>query len=232
MAGNDVIGQKFGYLLVSDKVRTNNQTRYVCKCQCGQISLVAKQKLVHGRTKSCGCKRAELFRSKIITHGASTGELLPTYNSYVSMMDRCYNASRKHYANYGGIGITVLEPGWNQPMPDGFTNFLVDMGVRPNGKTLDRINPLIGYSKDNCRWSNATIQAYNTGKPKVNRSSQYRGVSKVRDKWTARICRGHKMHNLGYYETEELAALTYNKAAVELYGNDAKLNKIGGQHGN
>lgn len=71
------------------------------------------------------------------------------------MMSRCYDESHVKFKNYGGRGITVCLR-WHTP-----TNFIHDMGERPEGKTLDRINNAFGYFPENCRWATITEQNNN-----------------------------------------------------------------------
>jgi hypothetical protein len=72
------------------------------------------------------------------------------------MRQRCLNPKNSNYADYGGRGITVCERWLN------FTNFLADMGVRPEGLTLGRRDNNRGYSPDNCGWETYTEQNRNT----------------------------------------------------------------------
>lgn len=77
------------------------------------------------------------------------------YNSWKSMMARCYNESHKHYSYYGGRGIAV-DLAWHD-----FDVFYGDMGDRVQGMSLDRIDNAKGYSVENCKWSTAKEQANN-----------------------------------------------------------------------
>jgi len=71
------------------------------------------------------------------------------------MLKRCEQTTHPHYKEYGGSGISVCEQ-WHT-----FENFFADMGERPEGKTIDRINPTLGYSKNNCRWATQVEQTAN-----------------------------------------------------------------------
>lgn len=82
----------------------------------------------------------------------------PTWNSWQAMLARCYRPVCNGYKNYGGRGITVCER-WHS-----FENFYADMGDRPKGKTLDRLDVNGNYEPGNCRWATPTEQRANTRK--------------------------------------------------------------------
>jgi hypothetical protein len=84
------------------------------------------------------------------------GNRTATYNSWVDMKKRCSNPKHKNYADYGGRGISVCEA-WS----NSFASFLADMGERPDGLTLDRIDNSKGYEPGNCRWATRVAQARN-----------------------------------------------------------------------
>jgi hypothetical protein len=94
-----------------------------------------------------------------VTHGASGGDDKKTrtteYVVWVGMRQRCNNPRHAKFANYGGRGITVCER-W-----DSFVNFLADMGERPGGRTLDRIDSNGNYEPGNCRWATLSEQNKN-----------------------------------------------------------------------
>jgi hypothetical protein len=98
----------------------------------------------------------------------------PSYRSWYSMIDRCTNPSKKGWENYGGRGIAVCER-WRK-----FANFLSDMGDRPNGLSLDRIDNDKNYEPGNCRWATRGEQARNR---RSNRLLTYKGETHVMKDW-------------------------------------------------
>jgi len=156
----DLAGKRFGKLLVKERAtnRSKSVVHWLCVCDCGNQSIVASQNLKNQTTKSCGCLRKEQgrlagLRSKV--HGMIK---TPTHNSWTSMKIRCSNPLDNNYRFYGAKGVTVCEQ-WMD-----FQNFLADMGERPEGTSLDRINPFGNYEPSNCRWATAETQLQNTRK--------------------------------------------------------------------
>jgi len=134
----------------------------------------------------------------------------PLYKSYHAMLDRCQNPNNKYYSYYGGRGITVCDE-WKGL--NGFSQFLNDMGKRPKGKTLDRVDNSKGYSVENCRWATRSQQQFNQRTPITN-TSGFKGVSlyKANGRWTAQIYIKGKKKHLGYFGTIEEAIKARRKA--------------------
>ena len=133
------------------------------------------------------------------------------YRAWSNLRQRCSNPRHQEYAGYGGRGITVCDS-WQT-----FDNFYMDMGDRPFGHTVDRIDNEKGYSPSNCRWATASQQASNKRK-KVGGYSQYWGVtwSKQIKRWLAKLEDNGKPVHLGTFKNELEAAHRYNEAAAPL----------------
>lgn len=172
MSGNLRPGAVFGRLTVVGPVlpgsRADRVTRRVpCECTCGGRKVVAVRSLEQGLTKSCGCISREAAISRNLSHGLCG---LPEYAVWSAMRARCNNPRNKAFCNYGARGIRV-DPRW-----DDFGLFISDMGRRPEGLTLERLDNDGDYTPGNCIWATRDEQARNR---RVSVAVEVRGVLKT-----------------------------------------------------
>ncbi len=128
--------------------------QWLCRCDCGNESIIPGWNLRKGLSRSCGCLNAEVARRSHTTHSMSHKQ---EYKIYHGMLKRCLNKNSSDFSNYGGRGINVCDR-WLES----FENFYEDMGGRPSSDySLDRIENDGGYSPDNCKWSTRSEQQNN-----------------------------------------------------------------------
>lgn len=149
----DLTGQKFGRLTALYRLHnTKGKTKWLCICECGNLSEVNYGSLVYGSTKSCGCLHKEGTHH---THNKSNTRL---HRIWRNIKSRCYNSNKPDYQYYGARGITVCDEWHNDFMS--FYNWAVNNGY-DDTLTIDRIDVNGYYEPNNCRWVTMKQQSRN-----------------------------------------------------------------------
>ena len=173
----DLTGQRFGRLavvsVVDSEAGANIPTKWLCQCDCGNLTQVQGSNLKSGVTQSCGCLQREMARERQLKHG-KTGSRL--YVIWSHMRHRCEYDWEYGYEHYGGRGITVCDE-WKEFEP--FYKWAIESGYADN-LTLDRIDVNGNYCPKNCRW--ATQKEQNLNKRTTVRI-EYNGEFKTESEW-------------------------------------------------
>lgn len=152
----DLTGQRFGKLVALSFVRhktkgSNNQSQWLCRCDCGKEKPIFRGALINGKSTSCGCN------TRTANGDASRGSIAPEYSTWLGMRKRCTDSKSKAWPHYGGRGIKVCERWEND-----YQKFLSDVGRRPTPKhSIDRIDVNGNYEPGNVRWATREQQIGN-----------------------------------------------------------------------
>lgn len=151
----DLTGQRFDRLVALERIGTEKWggAIWLCQCNCGRRKEIAARVLRRGHARSCGCLISETAIKRCTKHGMFG---TPTYRVWAGMISRCHSENNKDYPKYGARGVQVCDR-WRSS----FEAFFADMGERPTGLSIDRIDNDKGYAPGNCRWATAQEQTQN-----------------------------------------------------------------------
>lgn len=175
MAHESILGQRFGRLkIIAHVKRTGTVYIDLALCDCGKEKQVRRADIKSGKIVSCGCYRSETSKKlgqSAIKHGHSKH---PLYYVWHTMIARCHKPTSAAYQYYGARGIQVCER-WRSD----FSAFAEDVGSRPVGLQLDRIDNDGDYEPGNVRWANARTQLANRrpSKPRAQKTFDLDGES-------------------------------------------------------
>jgi hypothetical protein len=170
----NIIGKRFGNLVVLSHSHTKGYTRYfLCQCDCGNQTIVAKNALTTGKQVSCGCLRKKRL-----------GDLNRLPNGYLrlgkiyrAMKKRCYDTKSNRYDRYGARGIKICDE-WLSDI-NAFRKWSIENGYK-DGLSIDRIDNNGDYSPNNCRWVEPTEQSNNTSRTVM---IEYNGKTQTLTQW-------------------------------------------------
>lgn len=184
------------------------------RCECGSEFDMKLHDFKDGRVKSCGCLlKNSLGHTYYSKDNTSDGRR--TYTSYSSMKKRCYYVDGENYPHYGGRGIVVCDR-WLEP-ENGYKNFLEDMGLRPKGMTLDRINVDGNYEPGNCRWADESTQ-------KINQR-RFSHIKQYTDEEWIEIQKDYIENKLSYDDISEKYSVS-SKTIMKHFGGLRKFEKV------
>lgn len=219
----DLSGKRFDRLVVIERITNGdkNHTYWKCLCNCGNETIARSDALKDGNKKSCGCYHDEMAGKRIsqlkTKHGMHNTRLYVVWNS---MCARCGTKTNKNYKNYGARGISVCKE-WR----DDFQNFYewaINNGYKSDapkgGCTIDRIDNDKGYSPDNCRFVDMSVQCFNQRQRRSK--SGFRGISYNEKTMKYRVCitKDHRTIEVGTYSKVEDAIKARRDAEIDLYG--------------
>jgi hypothetical protein len=153
MKGIIMIGYKNEFFEILELVGRDKkrQKTWLCRCKCGNATVLGTSEIKHKRIKSCGCSRkGKTLGNKFgLRHGLCVNGKDPFYEMRNRILTRCYNAKPSDYPYYQGRGIKVCDEWINNPLA--LKEWALARGWQ-KGLVLDRIDPNGDYSPENCQF--------------------------------------------------------------------------------
>ena len=199
------VGNKYCMLTVVNKVKSHGKnSRWNCRCECGNETEVFRNNLISGNVKSCGCSKYKYG------HGLRKHKLYDVWNT---MKARCENVNNNRYDRYGKRGIKVCDE-WKNP--EVFIKWALGSGWEPRLQ-IDRIDNDGNYCPSNCRFVDSMTNAHNKSPLMKNNKSGYAGVFlyKKNNKFQSVVTSKTGSKFLGYYMTPEDAAVARDRYIIE-----------------
>lgn len=171
LPNEQIVGKTNGGLTIVSLLRKEHGRRiWSCQCECGNT--VEMTHNLFSKRKSCGCRSNKGIISASTKHGMSNST---EWSIWHGIKKRCLCKTDRVYHRYGGRGVGICKE-W----AESFQKFYEDMGPRPHGKTIDRIDNNLGYSKENCRWVDWKTQQRNR---RSNHLITFNGETKCLIEW-------------------------------------------------
>lgn len=177
----DLLGKRFGRLIVVEFYGTDNgcHALWLCKCDCGNTTIARGYDLKGGKIISCGCFWKERLVECNTTHNLSKTHR-KLYGEYHNMIKRCYDDNCKNYSDYGARGIKVCDE-WRNDIRSFYNDVSVLEHFEEDGYSLDRINNDGDYTPNNVKWS--TIKEQNLNKRNTLKV-EYNGETRTLKEWS------------------------------------------------
>lgn len=229
----DLTGDKFGKLTVIRRFGIDNKCKptWLCKCECGNETVTSGNNLRRGIAKSCGCNRRTTIKDR-------TKKKYPDKNPPSDISNAKYITTSKgeyilvdedDYDYLNKFNWRLNSEGYAQTNVT--KNEVVSMHTLIMKPAKGCTVGFISKNKFDCRKKNLryinSLQKVASNKPiSTKLHSKYKGVTRQRDKWIARVQKNGVIYRLGIFNSEIAAAKAYNEKALELFGEYAYLNKI------